>query len=167
MGTFTPLAPGGDIEVLVLKRRAHVVEFMLRDPSRCRSLGPGSGHVRDLGRDSPRLAIVQVEVFDHLEGDVQGGRGIFGVNSDRGRQEACLALIRGGMRLVIWGASIGLVFAFAVTRAVEGFLYGVSATDPVTFLGVPLLLLTVAALAAYVPARRASRVDPVTALRSE
>jgi putative ABC transport system permease protein len=76
-------------------------------------------------------------------------------------------VIRGGLRLVIWGTAIGLALAFAITRAVEGLLYGVSATDPVTFLGVPLLLLTIAALAAYVPARAASRVDPVTALRSE
>ncbi|GMR12560.1 MAG: ABC transporter permease [Gemmatimonadota bacterium] len=76
-------------------------------------------------------------------------------------------VIGGGLRLVIWGAAIGLGLAFAVTRAVERFLYGVSATDPLTFLGVPLLLLAVATLAAYVPARRASRVDPVTALRSE
>jgi len=76
-------------------------------------------------------------------------------------------VIRGGMRLVVWGTAIGLVIALAITRVVERFLYGVSATDPVTFLGVPLVLLTVAAVAAYVPARRASRVDPVAALRSE
>jgi len=71
-----------------------------------------------------------------------------------------------GLRLVLMGTSMGLVLAFGGVQLAKRFLYGVSAMDPLTFVGVPVLLAAVAALAAYVPARRAGRVDPVTALRS-
>jgi putative ABC transport system permease protein len=72
-----------------------------------------------------------------------------------------------GLRLAATGAAVGLVLAFGLARAVAGMLYGVSPADPVTFTGVPLVLVGVAALACYVPARRAVRVDPVVALRAE
>ena len=76
-------------------------------------------------------------------------------------------VIVGGLRLVGVGSVIGLVLAFGGAQFVGRFLYGVSGTDPVTFLGVPLLLASVAVIAGYVPAYRASRVDPVQALRSD
>ncbi len=76
-------------------------------------------------------------------------------------------VMRGGMTLVLIGGLIGVVLALAVTRLLEGFLLGVSGTDAVTFLLVPLVLIGVAVLAAYLPARRASRVSPMEALRSE
>ncbi|MEJ7812870.1 MAG: FtsX-like permease family protein [Gemmatimonadaceae bacterium] len=71
------------------------------------------------------------------------------------------------MRLAAIGVAIGLGLAFAVTRVAAGVLYGVSPTDPATFAGTALLLLAVAALASFIPARRASRVDPMVALRSD
>lgn len=76
-------------------------------------------------------------------------------------------LVGGGMRLVTVGILIGLALAAGVGVLVSGFLYGVGAIDPVTFMGVPLVLAAVALLAAWVPARRAAGVDPVPALRSE
>ena len=76
-------------------------------------------------------------------------------------------VVGGGMRLVIVGSVIGLAISGAVTWLISGFLYGIEATDLATFLGIPVLLIGVALLAAYVPARRASRVNPVEALRSE
>jgi len=72
-----------------------------------------------------------------------------------------------GLKLTALGLSIGLVCAFAGTRLMSDFLYGVSALDVVTFAGVPLLLALVALLACYLPARRAMKVDPMVALRSE
>ncbi len=64
-------------------------------------------------------------------------------------------------------ARMAFVAAFLSTRAVSSLVYGVSTVDPVTFLGVPLVLVVVTIAASYVPVRRAMRVDPVEALRDE
>jgi ABC-type antimicrobial peptide transport system permease subunit len=65
------------------------------------------------------------------------------------------------------GVVLGLVGSLALTRMMGAILFGVSARDPVTFAGAPLLLVAVAALATWLPARRAARVDPIEALRAE
>jgi predicted permease len=76
-------------------------------------------------------------------------------------------IMRQGLALVIIGAAIGIGGALAASRLLRGILYGSSVVDPVTFVGVPLLLTAVAALASWLPARRASGVDPLEALRRE
>jgi putative ABC transport system permease protein len=70
-----------------------------------------------------------------------------------------------GMRLAILGVVVGLASAYGLTRFIASFLYGVKALDPMVFVGIPLLLTFVAFVAVWVPARRASLVNPVTALR--
>jgi putative ABC transport system permease protein len=65
------------------------------------------------------------------------------------------------------GVAIGLIGAYVVTRAITSLLYGVSATDPLTFGVVSAALVIVAVLACYIPARRATKVDPLIALRYE
>ena len=83
------------------------------------------------------------------------------------RSRIQLMVWRQGLELTGVGVVLGLIGAAAVTRVMASLLFGVSATDPVTFTAVPLVLLATAILACYVPARRATRVDPVTALRDE
>jgi putative ABC transport system permease protein len=72
-----------------------------------------------------------------------------------------------GLGLVAGGVVVGILGAVAASRLLSGFLYGVSATDPLTFAAVSLFLMLVALVASFVPARRASRIDPVEALRLE
>jgi len=72
-----------------------------------------------------------------------------------------------GLRLAVLGAMLGVVAALAITRGMSSLLFGVSATDPLTLAIVLLLVTAVAVLAAYLPARRAMRVDPIVALRYE
>jgi putative ABC transport system permease protein len=81
--------------------------------------------------------------------------------------DALRLIVGQGMKLALAGVMLGLAGAFALTRWMEKLLFGIGATDPLTFAAVPLLLTTVALLACWLPARRASRLDPMVALRDE
>jgi putative ABC transport system permease protein len=70
-----------------------------------------------------------------------------------------------GTKLTVLGVAVGLLAAVVLTRLIRNLLFGVSVTDPLTFIALPLLLASVALLACYLPARRAAKVDPLVALR--
>jgi ABC-type antimicrobial peptide transport system permease subunit len=76
-------------------------------------------------------------------------------------------IVKNGVLLAGTGIAVGLVAAFLLTRVVASLLYGISPSDPLTFIGVPIALIAMATLSSYFPARRAARVDPMEALRYE
>jgi putative ABC transport system permease protein len=84
-----------------------------------------------------------------------------------GRREVLGGVLGQGLRLVLCGAAIGIGVAAAATRVLRSFLFGIDALDPATFVLVPMALVGVAVLACYLPALRASRVDPMVAMRNE
>jgi ABC-type antimicrobial peptide transport system permease subunit len=76
-------------------------------------------------------------------------------------------VLRQGMLLAAVGVFVGIAAALPITHFASTLLYGVSPSDPLTYVGIALLLLAVATLACYIPARRATRIDPLVALRFE
>lgn len=93
----------------------------------------------------------------------------FGIRMALGAQSSDVIrlVIREGLMLILIGLAIGLAGALLVTRVFSSLLYGIKPTDPLTFVAVSMALAAVALLASYIPARRASRIDPMTALRYE
>ncbi|HTT33078.1 MAG TPA: FtsX-like permease family protein, partial [Methylomirabilota bacterium] len=83
------------------------------------------------------------------------------------RTDVLRLVIGHGLRMALIGVAVGTAAALGLTRLMANQLFGVSAHDPLTFAGVAILLMSVAVAACYVPARRATRVDPIVALRCE
>jgi ABC-type antimicrobial peptide transport system permease subunit len=84
-----------------------------------------------------------------------------------GRGAVLRMVLQQGLTLALLGAVLGLLASLALTRLMKSVLFGVSATDPLTFAAIALLLIGVAFIACYLPARRATQVDPIIALRHE
>jgi predicted permease len=83
------------------------------------------------------------------------------------RRDIFKLILGHGLKLALLGVAVGLALAFGLTQALADFLFGVSASDPATYLGISLLLVLVALAASFIPARKATRTDPLVALRHE
>ena len=118
---------------------------------------------------SVALVLAAVGIYGVMSYSVAQRTHEIGIRMALGAQTgAVLKLAVGyGLKLVVAGIAIGLIAAFALTRVMATLLFGVTATDPTTFTLISLLLVAVAAIASYIPARRATRVNPIIALRYE
>lgn len=115
------------------------------------------------------LVLAAVGIYGVISYSVARRTKEFGLRMALGAQPGNVMrlVLRGGLLLTVCGLSIGLVGAFASTRLLSSLLFGVTATDPTTFIAASLLLAAIALFATYIPARRATQVDPLLALRAE
>jgi putative ABC transport system permease protein len=115
------------------------------------------------------LLVATIGIYGVLSASVSQRTRELGVRIALGatRSNVRRLIVGQGLKLVLSGLVIGLVSALALKRVIGKLLFGVSPTDPTTFLVIAFLMIAVALLACWIPARRATKVDPLSALRSE
>ncbi|MFZ0819133.1 MAG: ABC transporter permease [Candidatus Acidiferrales bacterium] len=115
------------------------------------------------------LVLAVIGVYGVIAYLVSQGKREIGIRIALGatKQNILALIVRQGMLLALAGCGIGLAVAFALTRLMRSLLFGVSATDALTFTAIPAVLILAALLASYIPARRATRIDPLISIRCE
>ena len=150
-----------DLPVFNVKTLSHHVEGALLVPRLCGALFGMFGAVG--------LLLAIVGLYAVVNYSVRSRTREIGIRLALGAGRAAVTSLvaRRGIALVVSGLAAGTVISLGVSRFVAGFLYGITPTDAITFTAIPAVLLATAAVAVYVPARRASRIEPVQALRYE
>ena len=113
------------------------------------------------------LMLAAIGIYGLMAFSVEQRTKEIGIRIALGASNVQSMVIRQGMQLVLLGSAIGVAAALGLTRFLASFLYGVAALDPAVFIAVPIFLAAVALAAIWIPARRASCVDPIRALRCE
>jgi putative ABC transport system permease protein len=164
------VAPAVRQQVWAINANMPVVDVMSMEQRLSESVAPRRFQMLLFGAFAiVALALAAVGVYGVISHSVSRRTHEIGIRMALGaRPRDVLAMvIKQGMALALVGVTIGLVAALALARVMAGFLFDVKATDPATFAGISLLLVGVAFLAAYFPARRATKVDPMVALKHE
>jgi putative ABC transport system permease protein len=115
------------------------------------------------------LALATIGIYGVMAYLVNQGTREIGIRMALGatQRDILSLVVRQGMVLALSGVTIGLAGAFLLTRLIRSLLFGVQATDPLTFVGISVLLALIALLASYIPAQRAARIDPMMSLRCD
>jgi ABC-type antimicrobial peptide transport system permease subunit len=164
------LIPTIQKEVSRVDKNVPVADLFTMEALISRSVGTRRFHLLLLGLFAGlALLLASVGIYGILSYNVRQRTQEMGIRMALGASQKQILhmILSQGMRLVVLGALIGIATALGVTRFLQSLLYAVGSNDLLTFLVVPLVVMAVALLACYAPARRATRVNPVVALRYE
>jgi ABC-type antimicrobial peptide transport system permease subunit len=157
-------------EMLSLDRQQPIRNVRTMEEVVAKSISPQRFHMSLLALfGGIGLALASVGIYGVMAYTVSQRTREIGIRMALGAQlkDVLLMVLGHGMKLTVIGAAIGLAASFALTRALKTLLFGVTPTDLLTFAAVSIALMAMALLASYLPARRATKVDPLIALRYE
>ena len=157
-------------EVALVERNVPVTDLLTMETLISQSIGERKFHLLLMGLFAGlALLLAAIGIYGILSYSVRQRTQEVGIRMAIGatQQEILRLIVSQGMRLAVIGATIGLVVALLVTRFLQSLLYSIAPTDLITFVAVPLVMLAVALVACYAPAKKATRVNPIVALRYE